>query len=291
MKNLKKSAFSLIELSIVLLIIGILIAGVTQSSRLIRQMKLASARSLTNGAPVPSINGLSLWLETTGEKAFFKELDNEGEFDNNNVWFDRNPQTSQKADATMLEDSGYYYESCINDLPCFHFNGAAVLKVDKYLGKFQQGLSIFVVFRANDVPADPGYGIILSSTASTMTAGQGDFEIRVNADKVSYEGFDQSSTALSEEIMPGSQIAINNPYLISVIDKGDRVLKYAAGNGAINSTQSVVDTEVKDLEDSNLRIGSYSGVISEIIIFERALKTEEINSVHQYLAKKWGIKI
>ena len=36
-------AFSLIELSIVILIIGILVAGVTQSSRLFRQITLSTA--------------------------------------------------------------------------------------------------------------------------------------------------------------------------------------------------------------------------------------------------------
>ena len=33
------------------------------------------------------------------------------------------------------------------------------------------------------------------------------------------------------------------------------------------------------------------GYISEIIIFDRALKKEERISVQNYLAKKWGIKI
>ena len=36
----KNGAFSLIELSIVILIIGILIAGVTQGSRLVREAKI-----------------------------------------------------------------------------------------------------------------------------------------------------------------------------------------------------------------------------------------------------------
>ena len=48
-KNLHK-AFSLIELSIVVLIIGILIAGITQGSRLVRQSRLVVARSLTQNA-------------------------------------------------------------------------------------------------------------------------------------------------------------------------------------------------------------------------------------------------
>ena len=71
-----KKAFSLIELSIVLLIIGILIAGVTQSSRLIEQFKLTSARSKTKSSPVNSITGLSMWLETTAIESF---LENESE--------------------------------------------------------------------------------------------------------------------------------------------------------------------------------------------------------------------
>lgn len=65
-----KRAFSLIELSIVILIIGILIAGVTQGGRIVTQMRLASAKSLTISSPVTSISGLTLWLEPTLEESF-----------------------------------------------------------------------------------------------------------------------------------------------------------------------------------------------------------------------------
>jgi len=61
-KSLKKNkisqAFSLIELSIVILIIGILVAGVTQSSRLVTQFRLLSARNMTQSSPVPTIKDL-----------------------------------------------------------------------------------------------------------------------------------------------------------------------------------------------------------------------------------------
>ena len=65
-----KKAFSLIELSIVILIIGILVAGVTQSSRLLKMMRLQSARSLTNSGPVISINNIVLWVDSVSEESF-----------------------------------------------------------------------------------------------------------------------------------------------------------------------------------------------------------------------------
>ena len=43
-----KHAFTLIELSIVLLIVGILITGVVTYSRLVKQMKLATIKQITN---------------------------------------------------------------------------------------------------------------------------------------------------------------------------------------------------------------------------------------------------
>ena len=77
MKNFKKNAFSLIELSIVILIIGILVAGVTQSSRLVRQFTLNSARNITQGSPVYSILGLLTWVETTMASSYdFEPEDN-----------------------------------------------------------------------------------------------------------------------------------------------------------------------------------------------------------------------
>lgn len=68
---MSKKAFSLIELSIVILIIGILVSGVTQSSRLIRQFRLSSAQSLTDNSPVNSIPDLVAWYETTKETSTF----------------------------------------------------------------------------------------------------------------------------------------------------------------------------------------------------------------------------
>ena len=64
----KSRAFSLLELSIVILIIGILIAGVTQASRLVAQAKISAAQTQTQSSPVHSINGILLLIEDVLEE-------------------------------------------------------------------------------------------------------------------------------------------------------------------------------------------------------------------------------
>jgi prepilin-type N-terminal cleavage/methylation domain-containing protein len=54
MKLGKITAFSLIELSIVILVIGLLIAGAIQGSKMISKAALSSARTLTESSPVAS---------------------------------------------------------------------------------------------------------------------------------------------------------------------------------------------------------------------------------------------
>ena len=90
--KINKKAFSLIELSIVILIIGILVAGVTQSSRLISRMKQISVRSLTLNSPISSIKDLYAWYETSLESSFNEAETADGSTINN--LYDLNPQTA-----------------------------------------------------------------------------------------------------------------------------------------------------------------------------------------------------
>ncbi|MCE3255904.1 MAG: hypothetical protein K0R25_1398 [Rickettsiaceae bacterium] len=62
-QNKPKLAFSLIELSVVILVIGILVVGITKGMSIMRSAKLQSAQSLTQSSPVALIDGLKLWLE------------------------------------------------------------------------------------------------------------------------------------------------------------------------------------------------------------------------------------
>ena len=92
-----KKAFSLIELSIVLLIIGLLVAGITQSSRLVQKFRIRTAQTLTESSPVNGIRNLVAWYETTSQASFDSTIDNGVAVSS---WYDISPSVN-KSNATQ----------------------------------------------------------------------------------------------------------------------------------------------------------------------------------------------
>ena len=90
----KKRGFSLLEISAVILIIGILIAGVVGGNILIAKSRLAAAQTITNSSPINGIKDSALWLETSNDSSFA-----EAENANNNpitVWYDSRKNAANK---------------------------------------------------------------------------------------------------------------------------------------------------------------------------------------------------
>ena len=90
MKRQNLKAFSIIEISVAILVIGILVAGITQASRLVGESGLRVARNLTTNSWVASLDRLVFWYEPTLERGFSttKAVDKAVISD----WNDNNPQ-------------------------------------------------------------------------------------------------------------------------------------------------------------------------------------------------------
>lgn len=68
--NHQFKAFTLLELSFVILIIGILVAAIILGQNLIGRSRMTSAQTMTQSSPIISISDLRMWLETSLDRSF-----------------------------------------------------------------------------------------------------------------------------------------------------------------------------------------------------------------------------
>jgi prepilin-type N-terminal cleavage/methylation domain-containing protein len=288
-----KLAFSLIELSIVILIIGILVIGVSKGSSLLTKSKISSAQSLTRNSPLTSITGLTLWLESTMEASFAddEEIDTDlGSDGTITIWNDINPHTTSLNNATQPGADNIkprYVENGINGLPALNFDGIGAALTDRLelpgsdvLGLVNSDYEMFIVFQSSDTT---GAHIMISGDS------QGHYELRINNDtnlffshvaNISVASITTGGQDLSAHIGSG-RIMANGDSFISL--DGSEV----AGATGLALNSRISTTMVMGAREDNTY--AFAGNIGELIIFDRALKASERVDIEEYLSNKWGI--
>ncbi len=289
-----KKAFSLIELSIVILIVGIIIAGVTQSSRLVTRFKTSSANSLTDSSPVSGISGLVLWLETTKKESFDSSIDPSSSSNNAAInWYDNNPQSSKVLvtrggttnHAVLVENSP------INSLPTLRFNGSSSFyTMPPVLSSATSNLTIYCVGMSFDTALvrNTIFGQFNSATGDTnhfLTLGIGNI--------IQYDEFNPSGGAATSA---ASTVSSNVPFIVSVV-RSNRVPRiYRNGTLLVTGAAETYSGAEPISAEIGRRGGTinahyFNGHIGEVIVFDRALTTEERTAIDSYLSKKWDIKL
>jgi len=292
MKNSHKirNGFSLIELSIVILIVGILIAGVTTSSRLVKRMKITTAQNLTQSSPVPSIKDLAVWYETSLERSF---IDSE-ESDQTpvTIWYDNNIQSSFKYDfkQATVANQPKFSEGVINGIPSLRFDGVDDHMVATSVGISGRGLTAFIVGQRF------AYGGSAQISLAGLAAGQTD---DTNSGSVvafaDFGNYFVSGTGLQWFTNNGSNHQGNgSPFILDTVFNGTGNVIYLNGLGGAGygiTTNFLIDSLRVGCKYSNAPANFFNGFISEVIIYTRALSTEERRAVEAYLSKKYAIKV
>jgi hypothetical protein len=305
-----RSAFSLLEISIIFVIIGVILAIIIGSFSIYADYKLNTVRNLTASSDVSSIQGLILWLDATAEKSF-----DSAERENNaaiSTWYDINPTMNpNNATQSNATSKPLYVMDAINNLPALKFDGADdSLRLSSYGTGFSgapetaNNFTIFVVAKPISVDAlstesisgtsgsnnkkyllFPENGAIYSTTSA---AGSG---IAMGTNGISV--YEHSSNYLPAVLVYPT--TATKPTIVQV-DYTDKVPSlYINGSLMSKTTQgpaSYVFPSFNIGGNSNFATyGYYSGYIAEIIVYNRVLLNDERESVFKYLSKKWGIKL
>ncbi len=280
-----KKAFSLIELSIVLLIIGIIIVGITQSSLLFSKFRLSVARSTTESSPVTSISNLFLWLDTTSANSFDESATGDGEYVSN--WYDLNPASTVKRNFTSADPYlPIYIANAINNLPALRFDG-----IDDYM--------ISNTIASNEMLPNNTVTMFFVAKIATSATATMPFTFQLDADNRCLPIFDAGVVRFDcpdgtgDGLLEGVTDISNTLQIITLFKNETTQTIYL--NGASDATQA--NALPMASFSSEMLIGSdgeslaTSMDVGEIIIFSRGLKTEERQAVESYLSHKWKINL
>lgn len=274
----KFKAFSLIELSIVILIIGILVAGVTQSSRLVRQFRLVAARSITMNSPVPTIDNLIAWYESVGERSFDENESSDGSM--LSVWVDSKIQNKINATQTNDVNKPRYALDETTGLPIVKF-------IDQDFFSLPDGTVPF-----NNMP----YTVFFVSQPYAFCycglLGSGSFGTNNATNVFRYDPANGINHYwwYNDLYMPNT-LSLRRTTVLSFVY--DLTKREGYIDGILRATVASSNRASTRINNTIGNSGGefLNGFIGELIIFDRALKTEERKAIEGYLGKKWSIKV
>ena len=296
-----QKAFSLVELSMVILIIGILIAGVSQGIDLYGDFKLASARNLTSGSIVARVPNLSMWWETTMENSFVNPKPNDDDLINQ--WNDINSQRAMKINLFNTSNGASrpaYKASAINNLPALKFSKAQELRSADIKGDSFFSNNEITVFLVQNSIGSNNYNSTMSwvPTSNNLDSGGSEiarFSLHLPHNNVFY--FDFSGSGLSGRLgVSGANIYSGKNNIFSFKRSGAEMRMRLNGQQIAYSssiTGTISNSNIAPFIVGRFRTESYifEGLIGEIIIYGSGLGNNEIQKIESYLSKKWGIKI
>ena len=271
-----KKAFTLIEISVVILIIGVMLAGTFIGTRLVAKSRLAAAESLARSSPVPGIKDNMLWLETS----LSASIDGSQASDGTAVtsWYDQSSNAAKP--LVVAVGTGPTYANTINHVHAIKFNGSTANYLQISDASFLNGTDYTIMvlekrqssasnnYFIGETSGSPNTSLALGySSDSTVIHAQGNQSYSASATVSSYA----SSTDKPRQFtFVHSSTAGNSTYI----------------NGILAAQDATKTAHLSGI--TSLAIGKgYTGEIGEIAIFARALKPEERQPIEDYAGKKW----
>ncbi len=300
-KNLR--AFSLIEISIVIVIISLIMGMIIRSNSSSYEAKIRTSASLTSNSAVNNIDGLLLWLEPTMTESFLDAEEKDGSAVSS--WFDINPTTNAKSNATQSTAGSkpLYQLNGIGGLPSLKFDGVddKVVVNSSFLRSTTDSFQIFLVAKATAAHqidsevaggADgvSGQKFILGPTPGTtgcVSGGEAGGGISMGTNGISF--YEHTGCYLPPlAIYSGT---VSDPAIISIKYENKIPSIYLNGGLVRTGLQSPKDRVFVGAEIGGYPYGSFQGLVSEVIVYASSLSDDDRKEVEKYLSQKYSLKL
>lgn len=285
-KKTFNTAFSLVEMSVILMIISAIIVGMIKSQALIKKARLSNSQTLTKNSSIKDMSDIVAWYEPSLETSFLFNEQKDGT--QISVWQDSNLNGASKNNAEQTSSANrpkFYTEVFNGSIPAIRFDGTDDFMPFNGSQLIGTSYTIFVVAqRASNSSLLMFLGGSDSSSNSNLNVGYAS-NTSVRHSHYGANTNDFTVAAFSDP----------TPTIHTFLFNKATGQKYWQ-NGGVNPEDSDGSFTTAISSYSGSAIGRYlgnyfRGDIAEIIIFNRAVKTEERQMIETYLSQKYGISI
>ncbi len=279
--NPRHRAFSLVEVSVVLIIIGILIAGVFAGISLVKKFRIQAAQNLTKSSPISGISSNALWLESSLEDSFLDSESNDTSAIS--TWTDQKV-AGDKSSITKV-GTGPTYANTINYVHAVKFSGSTANYLKIADASFLNGTDYTIVVLEKRQAANAGNFL---STTDTSDVVDDKLAIGYASDGVIAHSHNSTNYTVTPKVSAYAN-STETPRLFVFTQSSTEGQKTY-----INGTLAAQDTSKTALLSgvTTLAIGKgYTGEIGEIAIFTKALPIPDRKVIEDYIGKKWTRKL
>jgi hypothetical protein len=281
----KSSAFSLMEVAIVIIIVGVFIAAIFVSDNLITKSRLQMAVNLSKSSPINSVKDNVLWLETS----LSSSLKDSESVDDASVtsWNDQN--NSANKISVVAVGAGPVFSNTINRIHAVKFDAASsdrpsannYLEIEDASFLNKTDYTIFILEKRQSNSSDNYFiGENLNGTANQSFA----LGYKNDSQVVHSQGLGMSYDSTVSFYADSKEKARLFTFVHSSSGGNKTYI-----NGLLAAEDSTKTGHLTNI--SRLSIGKgYSGEIGEIAFFTRALNDKERWDIEDYMSLKWDRK-
>jgi hypothetical protein len=192
---------------------------------------------------------------------------------------DKDSLVDQVNSVSRTASSAVVYEAeGINDLGSVYFDGSGKLTISSLANGSFDNATIFLVFKPTAIGTP---SIIFNDNGGNKAIG-------FDSDQIALES--SGSFVYTSTTVNSASFSSGDNYIVTAYFNGSLSKAYqnnvdiVVGNGNIT-------TAANDGTGISIGESSFTGLISEVIVFNRVLKLEERRDITRYLSKKYDIEV